>query len=172
MNTVRVFSSAVALIASLVALTATGKGLVFGNVSSWTIFTDPAEAYRCSAEVAYEAGTAIRLGHDSPGSGLYLSIADPSLADIDRGRPHDASLSFDDSITFELRGTGDGDGIKLSIPAAAQDSFLKEFTARHVMTVSIGGAKGIDLSLAGSLRATRMLGQCQTSMSRHAAGSD
>ena len=53
--------------------------LIYGNVSGWTVHTDPANNYRCFAEAEYEGGSTIRIGFESAAGGaLYLALSDTS----------------------------------------------------------------------------------------------
>lgn len=158
------------------ALSATGgEGLVFGNVSGWTVFTDPAQAYRCFAEVQYEGGTLVGVGFDASNAGLYLSVADPEWRGIAAGSEHLAHLRFDEEAehTVDGRGVAQADdrigGIRLQIPAPQREAFLSDFIASHTLTITIEGRDPLDLSLAGSSRATAMLRDCRSSMARHAS---
>jgi hypothetical protein len=86
-------------------------------------------------------------------------------------------VSFDDGMMLELaaRGIAASDsgasaGVLIGIPQAQREAFLADFMARNMLSVAPVGSSPIDLSLAGSARATRMLEECQSSMARHAPG--
>lgn len=156
--------------ASVATLTANASdGLVFGNASGWTVYTEPAQSYRCSAEAKYEGGTLVRVGFDASGA-PYLKVVDSEWAGVEAGSVHEARLSFDGQREFTADGEalassdqGSG-GIRLVIPADAHETFVARFMASHTLTITIAEGNAIDLSLAGSRNAMRMLGDCRTSM--------
>ena len=159
--------------AVLIALHASaGDGLVFGNTSGWTVFTDPARDYRCSAEARYEGGSLIRLGYDVADT-LYLAVMDPDWNVTGSSAVQLARLGFDDRREFSVRGEAipssdhSSAGIRVNIPADVHDAFVADFMASHTLTIALENGNPLDLSLAGSLGAVRMLGDCQRSMSRH-----
>lgn len=161
------------LLAGLAIKAFAGNALVFGNVSGWTVYTDPEQAYSCFAEVEYEGGTLVRIGEDAEVDGLYLSITDPAWRGIVARQEHAARLSFDDAGESTATGTGLANasrgtgGIRLHLSAESREAFVSEFRASHTLTITIAGQQPLDLSLAGSLRATDMLRDCESSMSRH-----
>jgi hypothetical protein len=158
-------------LAALPAVVGAANTFVFGNVSSWTVRTDPEHAYRCFAEVLYEGGTSIRIGYNNGEGSLYLSVTDPSWAGIRPGSKHEAAVLFDDAATFELAAMGiatESTGVNLTIPDVSRHAFLQDFMARHIMSVKVEGSRPLDLSLAGSHRATLMLEECQGSMVQNA----
>ncbi len=174
MNTARKTSAALLAALAGTALTASAaNGLVYGNVSGWTVLTDPERSYRCFAEVQYEGGTLVRIGFNSADGGLYVSFVDPALRGLAAGSEYVTMLGFDDQDTMRANGTAlaqadrDSGGIHLAIPAANREPFIADFMARHTLTVTVDGREPLELSLAGSLRATAMLRDCQGSVARH-----
>lgn len=172
MNTLRLLVIGLAVLPVTVSAANT---YVYGNVSSWTIRTDPAQSYRCFAEVQYIGGTSIRIGYNVDAAALYLRVTDPSWNRIRVDVEHEIEIGFDDGSSFELPGksvestpTEESGGVSITIPTASRQSFLQAFVARDTLTVSIEKSSPIELSLAGSARATRMLDECQASMARHA----
>lgn len=156
-----------------------GNTYIFGNVSGWTVHTDPEHNYRCFAEVQYEGGTLIRLGFNSADAQLYVSVADPTLNDISNGETRAAQLIFDGEESLHATAVGafigadsGAQGIRLKISPGIQESFTKGFKARQSLEVSIAGLDPLWFSLAGSYRATQLLEDCQTSMGRVGQSSD
>jgi hypothetical protein len=148
-----------------------GNTLVYGNVSAWTVRTDPAQAYRCFAEVQYVDGTSMRVGYNTEGGALYLEIADPAWSSLGTAKGLPVALTFDDETTFELSGdalivdeAAGLRGIHVRIPAASRESFVKNFVEKYAISLSVADQAPVELSLAASYRATIMLGDCQSSM--------
>ena len=174
MNTLRpILAGLVGTLIAVPTTIAAGPTYIYGNVSGWTVRTDPAQDYRCFAEVQFEGGTLIRLGFDSADSHLSVSVSDPSWPVLADGAEHSVQLAFDGKASLDATATGtliNSDlqirGIRLSIPAQAHASFISDFKARHSLEISIDGARSLDLSLAGSYRATQMLEDCQDEMAR------
>jgi len=126
-------------------------------------------------EVRYIGGTSIRVGYNIDATALYLQVTDPSRNRIRVDIEHETEIKFDDGSSFELPGKGveptpsdESGGITVTIPTASRQAFLQAFMARDTLTVSLEESSPIELSLAGSARATRLLDECQTSMARHA----
>jgi hypothetical protein len=168
----------VALTASPMAIGA-GNTYVYGNVSGWTVRTDPNHGYRCFTEARYEGDTLIRLGFNSADSSLYVSVSVPAWSNVDEGGRQSAQLMFDNEIVLDISAVGmsigsgwEAPGLRMTIPAETQESFIRDFMARHAITVTIGNIDPVELSLAGSHGATRLLQECQSSMARENQHSD
>jgi len=166
----------VAALAFSPAIVSAGNTFVYGNVSSWTVRTDPEQSYRCFAEVLYEGGTSIRIGYNSEQGDLYLSVTDPAWSGIRTGSAQGTTISFDDEESVHFDGTGIGmssggtsAGVSVTIPQSARPAFLRDFMARHTMSIGLDGAEPLDLSLAGSQRATMLLDECQASMTEQSS---
>jgi len=176
MNKIRYFSAVLITALAASPVVSAGDSLIYGNVSSWTVHTDPEHSYRCFTEVRYEGGTSIRIGYNTTAGDLYLSVSDASWGRMSPGSEQDMTISFDDTAQRQIAGNGIAMGargesaaVSLAIPGQSRQSFLRDFMARHTMTVSIASAEAIDLSLAGSHRAALMLEECQVAMARVAA---
>ena len=152
---------------------------IYGNVSGWTVRTDPAYEYRCFAEVQYEGGTLIRLGFNNADALLYIVVADPNWGDITEDALQSAQLAFDDEPSSELYNGGEPGsfagaiwGIRFSIPSETRESFVKDFMQRDSIRVTVANIEPLKLSLAGSYRANQLLEECQNSMARRVRTSD
>jgi hypothetical protein len=166
-------AGSIATVAGTPAMGNGGSTFVYGNVSSWVIRTDESQSYRCFAEVAYEGGTSIRIGYNIESARLYLTVADPAWSGLRVGTEHPDVITFDDGEPLELTGSGvaqaaGGVAVHVTIPPASSKAFLDAFGARHTLGVAVNDGAAIELSLAGSYRAVRMLEDCQTTMARHA----
>lgn len=148
-------------------LIALGEGgtLIYGNTSGWTVHTDPNAGYHCFAEAQYEGGSSIRVGMDGADGDLYLVLADRSWSSPGAESASGLELRFDDAapLRFEAKSV-DVDSLKISIPDGDRAAFLQAFMASYTMNAQYGDSEVIMLSLGGSMRATRMLQECQTTM--------
>jgi hypothetical protein len=164
----RTFSSAglfVALVSIPFAVFAGSKPLVYGNVSGWTVLTDPDHDYHCFAEARYEGGSFIRVGFNSSDA-LYMTVGDAAWTDAVAGRDYMLDLKFDDedSRRFSSTGISDGNGLRLVVPEDQRGSFMKDFMSRYSISIGRSEHEAVTLSLGGSHNATRMLEECQVSM--------
>ena len=151
----------------LIASAETGT-LIYGNTSGWTVHTDPANDFRCYAEAQYEGGSTIRIGFESAaGRTLYLSLSDDSWvgAASDSGRALELKVDERDPMSFEPKVADDG-ALVVTVPATDRAAFLEGFTLGWSLNATYAGGETIMLSLGGSMRATRMLNECQDSMAK------
>jgi hypothetical protein len=158
-----------ALMTVVPALCGAAEALVYGNVSAWTVRTDPAHGYRCFAEAGYGGGSFMRVGYASnDASALYLEIGDSAWRNVASGESYALTLQFDEKAVAAVDGVGldSRDGFRISIPAAARKSFLEDFGHGYSISVARDGQDPVMLSLGGTLGATKMLGECQSSMPR------
>ena len=159
----------VACLAVLAALPALSLGqsatLVYGNVSGWTIHTDPNADYRCFAEAQYEGGSSIRIGFNADAN-LYLSIADVSWTGTVAGRQYELALQFDEEgpATYRAVGAPEDSALSVTVPNSQRAAFRKDFATRYMVRAQYGDHEPVMLSLGGSYNATRMLEECQSSM--------
>jgi hypothetical protein len=155
-----------AVLAAVPAMTfAESSTLIYGNVSGWTVHTDPNQAYRCYAEALYDGGSSIRLGFNEQGE-LYLSIADSSWAGTVAGREYELELQFDELEPQRLtvRGGAENGTLSYVIPNDERPAFLKEIQVRWSISAVHGNNEPVLLSLGGSFNASMMLEDCQASM--------
>ena len=142
--------------------------LIYGNTSGWTVHTDPANNFRCFAEAQYEGGSTIRLGFESAAGGtLYLSLSDASWmqAASDGAPPLELKIDEREPMSFEPE-VADSGALVVRVPTAGRASFLEGFTLGYTLNATLGDSETIMLSLGGSMRATRMLNECQDSMAK------
>jgi len=152
-----------ALMALPALASADGQTLVYGNVSGWTVRTDPAHGYRCFAEAQYEGDSSIRIGFDTADGAMNFRLSDGSWTHGVSG--NELSLQFDDGEPLRFEATvADGNAVTVAIPADEQQSFIRSFTAGYSITAWFGGHEPIMLSLGGSSRATQLLSECETTM--------
>lgn len=159
-----------ALIPALAALPvmafADGATLVYGNTSGWTVHTDPSTGYHCFAEAQYEGGSSIRIGFEANDGDLYLLLGDTSWS-VRPGEAADAlELQFDDQPPISFEPTATDDALRVTVADEDRASFLEAFMASYSMNAHYGSHDVIMLSLGGSMRATRMLQECQVTMAR------
>lgn len=165
-----------AILGTLAALPSLSLGqsatLIYGNVNGWTVHTDPNQDYRCFAEALYEGGSALRIGFDAD-SEMYVSIIDSSWSGTVAGEQYDVALQFDEEspATFSAVGVADDSGLSVTVPDGQRTQFLEDFANRYMVSAHRGDHEPVMLSLGGSLRATRMLDECQTLMASVAASS-
>lgn len=159
----------VALICTPFAASASGKPLVYGNVSGWTVLTDPEHDYRCYAQAEYEGGSFVRVGFNSADAALYLVVGGAAWEDADAGRDYELELSFDDEAArgYTGRAVSGGNGLRVVIPDGQRAAFLQDFMSRYSVSIGRGEDDPLTLSLGGSLNAVRMLEECQASMAEY-----
>jgi len=160
---------ALAVLAGALLAAADAYGsLVFGNVSGWTVHTEPGDGYRCFAEAPYEGGTFLRIGFDSSDdSAVYLVFGNPAWAGISPGISYEFDLRFDDADAISVAGTAsaESDGFRLVVPSATRQEFWDAFEKRHSVSIGRAGEEDLVLSLAGSRNALRMLEECKAAFS-------
>ena len=151
--------------ASPAIVLAEGATLIYGNVSGWTVHTDPNQSYRCFAEALYQEGSSMRIGFNE-NSDLYLSITDPSWVGTVAGREYVLELQFDeeDSQSYRARGGDQPGTLTFVISSDARPAFLRDFQVRWSITAAHGTREPVMLSLGGSFNASVMLEDCQSSM--------
>jgi len=138
--------------------------LIYGNVSGWTVHTDPNQDYRCFAEALYEGGSSIRIGFNAD-SKLYLSITDSTWAGTVAGRQYELALQFDEETPATYKAVGaDASGLSVTVPDSQLTAFRKDFSMRYTVSAQHGDSEPVMLSLGGSYNATRMLEECQKLM--------
>jgi hypothetical protein len=144
---------------------AEGRTLIFGNVSGWTVHTNPASDFDCFAEARYDDESSLRIGFSAEGSSLFLRIADRAWAGAGEGR-YALDVQFDDQepLRFTVPGFESDGSLSVSIEEERQEVFLGDFTGSYTLSVRLDESEPIMFSLGGSLNATRMLQECQVSM--------
>lgn len=138
--------------------------LVYGNVSGWTITTDPQSGYVCSAEARYEGGSFLRIGYESTGdTSLVVMVSDPDWNALLTDASYSLELRFDTDNPQILTGTGlvDRGAYRIVVAAEHSDDFLQKVGHRYALSIGAVDREPVILSLGGSLAATRMLAECQ-----------
>jgi hypothetical protein len=140
--------------------------LVYGNVSGWTVWTDPSQQYSCFAEARYEGASSIRAGFDAVDGTLYVSFDDASWSRVVANREYELELEFDDGTAQAFRSTGlaEGKGVRFTVPDERRGPFVDAFIHGYWVSVTPAALEPVMLSLGGSSAAMGLLEECQDSM--------
>ena len=142
--------------------------LIYGNVSGWTVHTDPDQAYLCYAEALYEDESSIRIGFEPEDGSLYLVITDASWGRVSASREIELQFDEESPLSFAASRAAGGDSVRIVIPEDRRATFLKDLKLRYVFNARYGETEPVMFSLGGSLNALRLLEECQASMAQSA----